>query len=119
MYKVDFASLKSEIQIVEKNDYSAMKAENERLTSEIQKLRQKLHEEVGRGQAGLRLDLSLEKGRIRDQTGAQELRSKEADAKVEAEIAGLRTQIEGIKFQILQYMIGRSHPSQGSWGWTS
>ncbi|CAO3663882.1 unnamed protein product [Umbelopsis vinacea] len=105
-YKVDFASLKSEIQLLEKNDFSMMKAENERLQGEIEKLRQKLREEITRTQANVRLDLNLEKGRIRDEASAQEIKIKETDTRIESEIAGLRTQMEAIKFQILQYMVG-------------
>ncbi|KAF7730181.1 hypothetical protein EC973_002789 [Apophysomyces ossiformis] len=105
-YKVDFAHLKSEIQLLEKNDFIMMKAENERLQGEIEKLRQKLREEITRTQANVRLDLNLEKGRIRDEASAQEIKIKETDTRIESEIAGLRTQMEAIKFQILQYMIG-------------
>ncbi|OZJ02970.1 hypothetical protein BZG36_04513 [Bifiguratus adelaidae] len=105
-YKVDFAHLKSEIQLLEKNDFTMMKSENERLQGEIEKLRQKLREEITRTQAGVRLDLNLEKGRIRDEASAQELKIKETDTRIESEIAGLRTQMEAIKFQILQYMVG-------------
>ncbi|KAI8376013.1 uncharacterized protein BYT42DRAFT_614800 [Radiomyces spectabilis] len=105
-YKVDFAQLKSEIQLLEKNDFVMMKAENERLQGELEKLRQKLREEITRTQANVRLDLNLEKGRIRDEASAQEIKVKETDTRIESEIAGLRTQMEAIKFQILQYMIG-------------
>ncbi|KAI9020897.1 hypothetical protein CLU79DRAFT_754282 [Phycomyces nitens] len=105
-YKVDFAHLKSEVQLLEKNDFSMMHAENERLQGEIEKLRQKLREEITRTQANVRLDLNLEKGRIRDEASAQEIKIKETDTRIESEIAGLRTQMEAIKFQILQYMIG-------------
>lgn len=105
-YKVDFASLKSEIQLLEKNDFTMMKAEHERLQGEIEKLRQKLREEITRTQANVRLDLNLEKGRIRDEASAQEIKIKETDTRIESEIAGLRTQMEAIKFQILQYMVG-------------
>jgi regulator of replication initiation timing len=105
-YKVDFASLKSEIQLLEKNDFTMMKAENERLQGEIEKLRQRLREEITRTQANVRLDLNLEKGRIRDEASAQEIKIKETDTRIESEIAGLRTQMEAIKFQILQYMVG-------------
>jgi regulator of replication initiation timing len=108
-YKVDFASLKSEIQLLEKNDFTMMKAENERLQGEIEKLRQRLREEITRTQANVRLDLNLEKGRIRDEASAQEIKIKETDTRIESEIAGLRTQMEAIKFQILQYMVGKYH----------
>ncbi|GAN10326.1 mitochondrion protein [Mucor ambiguus] len=106
MYKVDFAHLKSEIQLIEKNDFSIMKAENERLQAQVEKLRQRLKEEIVRAQANVRLDLNLEKGRVRDEASGQEIKMKETDTRIESEIAGLRTQMEAIKFQILQYMVG-------------
>lgn len=60
--KVDFAQLKSEMQLVEKNDLALMKSENDRLMAEVDKLKQRLREEITRSQAGFRLDLNLEKG---------------------------------------------------------
>lgn len=76
--KVDFAKLKSEITLLEKQDFSLLKAENERLLSEVERLKQRLREEVTRSQAGVRLDLNLEKGRIRDELAAREVKIKEA-----------------------------------------
>lgn len=104
--KVDFTQLKSELQLLEKNDFTLMKAEHERLLAEVEKLRQKLREEVTRTQAGVRLDLNLEKGRMRDESSVLELKIKETDTKIESEIAGLRTQIETMKSQTLQTMVG-------------
>ncbi|CAG8441392.1 3131_t:CDS:2 [Ambispora gerdemannii] len=104
--KVDFAQLKSEMQMVGKNDASLMKSENERLLAEIEKLKAKLNEEVRRTQAGVRLDLNLEKGRIRDEASSLELKIKETETRIESEISNLRTQMETTKFQMLQYMLG-------------
>ncbi|KAJ2001185.1 Protein fmp32, mitochondrial [Coemansia thaxteri] len=106
MYKVDFAQLKSEMQMMEKTDFAMMRAENERLQGEVNKLKQKLREEITRTQAGVRLDMSLEKGRARDEQAQHEIKIRETDAKIEHEISGLRTQMESIKFSILQYMVG-------------
>ncbi|KAJ2896955.1 Protein fmp32, mitochondrial, partial [Coemansia aciculifera] len=106
MYKVDFAQLKSEMQMLEKTDLGMMKAENERLQGEVNKLKQRLREEVTRTQAGVRLDMSLEKGRARDEQAQHEIKIRETDAKIEQEISVLRTQMESIKFSILQYMVG-------------
>jgi hypothetical protein len=50
------------MQLVEKNDLALMKAENDRLMAEVDKLKQRLREEITRSQAGFRLDLNLEKG---------------------------------------------------------
>jgi Fe2+ transport system protein B len=83
-----------------------MKQENDQLRGDVEKLKQRLREEITRTMAGVRLDLNLEKGRIRDESSQQELKIKEVDTRIESEIAGLRTQIEQAKFSILQYLVG-------------
>ncbi|KAF8586431.1 DUF1640-domain-containing protein [Ramaria rubella] len=104
--KVDFAQLKSELQLMEKNDLAKMKAENDRLITDIEKLKQRLREEITRTQAGVRLDLNLEKGRMREESSGQELKIREVDTRIESEIAGLRTAIQASKATTLQYLVG-------------
>lgn len=60
--KTDFAALKSEMQLLEHNDFAVMKTAHERLMSDIDRVKVKLREEISRTQAGVRLDLNLEKG---------------------------------------------------------
>ncbi|THH01779.1 hypothetical protein EW145_g6852 [Phellinidium pouzarii] len=95
--KVDFAQLKSELQLMEKNDLAMMKAENDRLATDVERLKQRLREEITRTQAGVRLDLNLEKGRMRESSSGQELKIKEVDTRIEREIAELRTAIQASK----------------------
>ncbi|KAL0953431.1 hypothetical protein HGRIS_004667 [Hohenbuehelia grisea] len=104
--QVDFAQIKSELQLMEKNDLAMIKAENDRLVTEIEKLKQRLREEITRTQAGVRLDLNLEKGRMREESSAQELKIKEVDTRIEQEIANLRTAIQASKATTLQYLVG-------------
>ncbi|KAH9023234.1 hypothetical protein EDB84DRAFT_1466116 [Lactarius hengduanensis] len=104
--QVDFAQLKSELQLNEKNDLAMVKAENDRLLTDIEKLKQRLREEISRTQAGVRLDLNLEKGRIREEGSKQELKMKEVDTRIEQEIAGLRAAIQLSKATTLQYLVG-------------
>jgi len=104
--QVDFAQLKSELQLNEKNDLTMIKAENDRLLNDIEKLKQRLREEISRTQAGVRLDLNLEKGRIREEASRQELKMKEVDTRIEQEIAGLRAAIQSSKATTLQYLVG-------------
>lgn len=82
---------------MEKNDLAMIKAENDRLATDLEKLRQRLREEITRTQAGVRLDLNLEKGRMREESSGQELKIKEVDTRIEQEIAGLRTAIQASK----------------------
>lgn len=100
--KVDFAKLKSEIQLLERSDFVLMKSENERLMADVEKLKQRLREEITRTTAGVRLDLNLEKGRIRDESSVHALKIKEVDTRIESEIAGVRTSIQSAKFNVLQ-----------------
>ncbi|EAU90327.1 mitochondrial protein [Coprinopsis cinerea okayama7 len=104
--QVDFAQMKSELQLMEKNDIAMIKAENDRLAADIEKLKQRLREEIMRTQAGVRLDLNLEKGRMREESSGQELKIKEVDTRIEQEIAGLRTSIQSSKAVTLQYLVG-------------
>ncbi|KAI8089975.1 uncharacterized protein BX664DRAFT_365726 [Halteromyces radiatus] len=105
-YKNDFRQLKTDIQRMEKNDVEDVKSANERLKADIDKLKKTLQDELIRSQAGVRLDLNLEKGRIRDETVEQHDRLKNTDEKIANEIQALKTQMQGIKMQILRYMIG-------------
>jgi cell division protein FtsB len=54
--KIDFAQLKSEIHLLERNDFAALKAENERMAAEVAKLQQKVREDINRTIAGNRLE---------------------------------------------------------------
>lgn len=91
---------------MEQNDLALIKAENDRLMTDIEKLKQRLREEIGRTQAGVRLDLNLEKGRMREEASGQELKIKEVDTRIEQEIANLRTNIQSSKATTLQYLVG-------------
>lgn len=79
---------------MEKNDLAMIKAENDRLVTDIEKLKQRLREEITRTQAGVRLDLNLEKGRMREESSGQELKIKEVDTRIEQEIAALKSAIQ-------------------------
>lgn len=86
---------------MEQNDLAMIKAENDRLVNDIEKLKQRLREEISRTQAGVRLDLNLEKGRMREEASGQELKIKEVDTRIEQEIATLRTAIQSSKVRNL------------------
>ncbi|OBZ66387.1 Protein FMP32, mitochondrial [Grifola frondosa] len=92
--------------LMEKNELAMIKAENDRLVTDIEKLKQRLREEITRTQAGVRLDLNLEKGRMREESSKQELKIKEVDTRIEQEIAALRTSIQVSKATTLQYLVG-------------
>ncbi|KAH6854159.1 hypothetical protein B0I37DRAFT_361219, partial [Chaetomium sp. MPI-CAGE-AT-0009] len=104
--KVDFAKLRSELLSADSTESNATRAAHEKLTNDITKLNSRLRDEIGRTQASVRLDLNLEKGRIREEAVSQELKIKETETKIEQEAAALRQQLEQVKFQTLQWLMG-------------
>ncbi|EGS16969.1 uncharacterized protein CTHT_0072940 [Thermochaetoides thermophila DSM 1495] len=104
--KVDFAKLRSELLSADSTEHNTTRATHEKLTNDIAKLSSRLRDEIGRTQASVRLDLNLEKGRIREEAVSQELKIKETETKIEQEAAALRQQLEQVKFQTLQWLIG-------------
>lgn len=104
--KVDFAKLRSELLSADSTESSTTRAAHERLSNDITKLSSRLRDEIGRTQASVRLDLNLEKGRIREEAVGQELKIKETETKIEQEVAALREKLEQVKFQTLQWLMG-------------
>ena len=68
---VDFAALTQNLERSERTDFLNLKAANERLLGDIEKLKQRLREEISRTQAGVRLDLNLEKVRLFSRRGEE------------------------------------------------
>lgn len=98
-------------------DAMIVKAEMERLKSEIADLRKELkivqdksktdlRYEIEKLQASQRLDLNLEKGRIREDFQKQSDLLMKADARIDREVNQVRTQIEASKNDLLRYSIG-------------
>ncbi|KAL8836549.1 MAG: hypothetical protein Q9170_002869 [Blastenia crenularia] len=104
--KVDFTKLRSELLAMDSSDTSVTLASHERLSNDIAKLNSRLRDEMSRAQASVRLDLNLEKGRIREEAKGQELKIKETETRIEQEVAGLRERVEGVKFSTLQWLVG-------------
>ena len=80
-------------------------ASHERLSNDLAKLNSRLRDEISRAQASVRLDLNLEKGRIREEAKGQELKIKETQTRIEQEVAGLKERVEGVKFSTLQWLM--------------
>ena len=104
--KVDFAKLRSELLSADSTESSLTRASHERLTNDLEKLRNRLRDEVQRTQASVRLDLNLEKGRIREEANSQDLKIKETETRIEQETAALRERLEAVKFSTLQWLMG-------------
>lgn len=103
--KVDFAKLRSELLNTDSTEAQLTRSSHEKIAADLAKLNSRMRDEVGRTQASVRLDLNLEKGRIREEANGQEMRIKETETRIEQEVAGLRERVEAVKFSTLQWLM--------------
>ncbi|KZV53476.1 hypothetical protein F511_14842 [Dorcoceras hygrometricum] len=69
--EASLSKFKSEIQSSQDHHFSLLQREAEKLRNEIEKMRGELRYEIDKATAGQRLDLNLERGRIRDELNNQ------------------------------------------------
>ncbi|CCC70220.1 hypothetical protein NCAS_0E01500 [Naumovozyma castellii] len=104
--QVDFAKLKDQLLSADRNEFHNIENEYERVRNDLEKLRSKLKEEITRANAGFKLDLSLEKGRIREESSHHDLQIKEIDSRIDQEVANMKMQIDSVKTQVMQWLFG-------------
>ncbi|KAJ6732804.1 hypothetical protein OIU74_004702 [Salix koriyanagi] len=67
---------------------------------------QSIVHEVDKLTAGQRLDLNLERGRIREELANQNAETTNLTNKLDGEIHGLRAQLEAGKYEVIKYCLG-------------
>ncbi|KAK4377332.1 hypothetical protein RND71_003628 [Anisodus tanguticus] len=85
--------------------FSLQQRETEKLRNDIEKMRSELRYEVDKLTAGQRLDLNLERERIRDELTNQNAETTNLTNKLDREIHALRAQIEASKYEVIKYCI--------------
>ncbi|PSS36536.1 hypothetical protein CEY00_Acc01052 [Actinidia chinensis var. chinensis] len=102
----NLAKFKSKIQSSQEHHFSLLQHETEKLRSDIEKMRSELRYEIDKVTAGQRLDLNLERGRIRDELANQNQETTNLTNKLDREIHALRAQLEAAKYEVIKYCIG-------------
>eukprot|EP00850_Spirogloea_muscicola_P018017 SM000160S02558 [mRNA] locus=s160:247189:249484:- [translate_table: standard] len=100
------SKFKAEMQSTQDHHFTTLQRETERLRTDIEKMRSELRYEIDKVTAGQRLDLNLEKGRIREELATQSQETAELTNKLDREINTLRTRVEAAKYEVIQYCIG-------------
>ncbi|KAH1202432.1 Protein FMP32, mitochondrial [Glycine max] len=90
----------------EGHHFSLLQHETEKLRNDIEKMRSELRHEIDKVTAGQRLDLNLERGRIREELSNQNAETNNLTNKLDREIHSLRAQLEAAKYDVIKYCIG-------------
>ncbi|XP_048431514.1 protein FMP32, mitochondrial-like [Pyrus x bretschneideri] len=102
----NLSKFKSEIQSAQGHHFSLLQHETEKLRNDIEKMRSELRYEIDKVTAGQRLDLNLERGRIREELSNQSAETNNLTNKLDREIHALRAQVEAAKYDVIKYCIG-------------
>ncbi|KAL0356658.1 UNVERIFIED_CONTAM: putative CCDC90 family protein C3H1.08c, mitochondrial [Sesamum calycinum] len=100
--EANLSKFKSEVQSSQEHHFSLLQREAEKLRTDIEKMRY----EIDKVTAGQRLDLNLERGRIRDELTNQSAETTNLTNKLDREIHALRAHLEAAKFDVIKYCIG-------------
>ncbi|GFP95463.1 protein fmp32 mitochondrial [Phtheirospermum japonicum] len=102
----NLSKFKTEVKSSQDHHFSLLQHETEKLKNDIEKMRSELRYEIDKVTAGQRLDLNLERGRIRDELNNQNQETTNLTTKLDREIHGLRAQLEAAKYEVIKYCIG-------------
>ncbi|XP_032103560.1 mitochondrial calcium uniporter regulator 1 isoform X2 [Sapajus apella] len=120
------ANVKKDMIILEKSEFSALRAENEKIKLELHQLKQQVMDEVIKVRTDTKLDFNLEKSRVKElyslnEKKLLELRTEivalhaqqdraltQTDRKIETEVAGLKTMLESHKLDNIKYLAEES-----------
>ncbi|CAK7329614.1 unnamed protein product [Dovyalis caffra] len=102
----NLSKFKSEVQSSQEHHFSMLQRETEKLRGDIEKMRSELRYEIDKVTAGQRLDLNLERGRIRDELANQNAETTNLTNKLDREIHALRAHLEAAKYDVIKYCIG-------------
>ncbi|XP_005884877.1 PREDICTED: coiled-coil domain-containing protein 90B, mitochondrial isoform X2 [Myotis brandtii] len=115
-------SIRKDMVILEKSEFANLRAENEKMKSELEQVKQQLINETGRIRADNKLDINLERSRVTDMFTDQEKKLMEATTeftkkdtitksiisetsnKIDTEIASLKTLMESNKLETIRYL---------------
>ncbi|KAI8929489.1 hypothetical protein BC831DRAFT_509207 [Entophlyctis helioformis] len=93
----DFRRLRSEINLLEKKDFAVLKGELERIIAEVQRIKEAMQSDIGRVHGSVRLDVNLDKSRIKDEMADLNGLVTKCEEKIDREIEDLTSKMDRIR----------------------
>ncbi|XP_051559785.1 mitochondrial calcium uniporter regulator 1 isoform X1 [Myxocyprinus asiaticus] len=117
-------AVKKDMIILEKSEFSALLAENEKIKVELLQLKMQLTDVMNKKRADTILDLNIEKSHVKEMTtefnrkllgtrhelmemhSEQDRHVMQTNMKIDTEVAGLKTMLEAHKLDSIKYLLG-------------
>ena len=100
------AALRSEVTKGQELHLASLARDTERLTASLDRVRSEIRTEADKLTAATRLDLNLEKGRMRDELQALRDKAAELEIKIDKETSALKAMLESTKSEMVRYSLG-------------
>ncbi|NXG87954.1 MCUR1 regulator, partial [Uria aalge] len=98
--------VKKDMIILEKSEFSALRSENEKIKLELQQIKKQVLDEITKVRADNKLNLNLEKSRVKELHAQQDRALTQTDRKIDTEVADLKTMLESHKLDNIKYLAG-------------
>lgn len=100
------SGFRAEVMKIQELQEAASIRETERLQANLEKIKSEVRYEVDKLTASQRLELGLEKNRMRDELQSIRDKSNELEIKVDKEVNSLKSGVEQSKNDTIKYMLG-------------
>jgi predicted transport protein len=109
MYRAELTELRTELQVLQKNDFVALKSESESILRELEYMNQRLKEEVANLRAEFSIEMNNRKADIRDDAKLVDMQIQELNSKLSVETSNIKTELESMKLDVTRSVAGRLH----------
>ncbi|KAG0208720.1 Succinate--CoA ligase [GDP-forming] subunit beta, mitochondrial [Mortierella sp. GBA30] len=99
LFKAALTELRTELQILRKNDAAALAIKTEIISREIDSLNQKLREDIANVKNDIAIDMNSRKSDVREEQKALEIRIQSMSNHYMAQLGDMRTKMEAAKWE--------------------
>jgi curved DNA-binding protein CbpA len=106
LFKAALTELRTELQILRKNDAAALAIRTEIISREIDSLNQKLREDIANLKNDIAIDMNSRKSDVREEQKALEIRIQSMSNHYMAQLGDMRTKMEAAKWETTRKGMG-------------
>lgn len=109
LFKAALTELRTELQILRKNDAAALAIKSEIIAREIDSLNQKLREDIANVKSDIAIDMNSRRSDVREEQKALEIRIQSMSNHSMAQLGDMRTKMEAAKWETARKGMGKYH----------
>lgn len=107
LYKAALSELRTEIQLLRRQDLQLLQAEASAVTHEVESVGQKLNEDIAIMKNEIVLDTNSRKNETRELQQAIDMRIQELNNRLTVRLGDMRTEIEAIRWETIWKTLGK------------